>query len=121
MRQQPGLPPGKMKSVAHEIGYLPAAEEKRRHQTGGGDDFGELAGEEHKKLATGIFHVITGDELGLSLRQIERNPFGFRDRRDKEKQERQRLKENAPGRKLATMSCKKAERVRQQVANQRPF
>src|SRR5947208_14299060 len=104
MRQQPGLPPGKMKSVAHEIGYLPAAEEKRRHQTGGGDNFGELAGEEHKKLATGIFHVIIGDELGPSLRQTERNPFGFRDRRDRQKQDRNRLTENAPGRKLANTS-----------------
>src|ERR671918_2088353 len=36
MRQQPGDPPGKMKPVEHEIGHLPATEEKCRGEPGGG-------------------------------------------------------------------------------------
>jgi hypothetical protein len=49
-----------MKTIAHQVGHLPATEEERRDQGGNGDDFGEFSGKEHEELAAGIFNVRAG-------------------------------------------------------------
>src|SRR5262245_55357408 len=72
--------PRKVKPLGHEIGNLPAAEEQRRHETSGCDDLGELTGKEHQKLTAGVFHVITGNQFRIALRQVKRDPFGFSNR-----------------------------------------
>ena len=51
--------------------------------------------------------MVAGDQFRLAFRQIERDPFGLRNRGGKEKQERQRLQENAPGRQPADRGLEK--------------
>jgi hypothetical protein len=85
MREHDCFSPRKVKSVAHEIGHLPSAEEQRRHETSGSDNLGELTGKEHQKLTAGVFHVITGNEFRFRFWQVERDPFGLRNGRSEKK------------------------------------
>ncbi len=73
-----------METVAHEVRHLPAAEKQRGNQSRRGNDLGELAGEEHEKLAARVFYVIAGDQFRLAFRQIERYSLGLGDCRSEE-------------------------------------
>jgi hypothetical protein len=70
---------------------MPATQKQQSRYAGHGDHVGVLGHEEHGKLHSAIFRVISGNQFGLCFRQIERNAVGLRIGRDQVHEEREKL------------------------------
>ena len=65
----------------------PAAEKQRHHHRRRRDHVGIFTEEKQREFHRAVFGVITANQLGFRLRQIERQPVGFGKRRDEENNE----------------------------------